>query len=100
MNSMKKLLLPFLFLAASTANGQNVTVKSPDGAVTVTVANGVKLTYAVGWKNRPVVNSSAMGFEFRDEEAMAGNFSIANQSVQNVNEKWIPVVKSKHSEVV
>jgi alpha-glucosidase len=100
MNSIKKLLLPCLFLTAATTNGQNVTVKSPDGNVTVTVANESKLTYSVGWKNRPVVNSSAMGFEFRDEEAMTGNFSIADQSVQNINEKWIPVVKAKHAEVL
>jgi alpha-glucosidase len=100
MNAFKKLLLPFLFLAAATVYGQNVSVKSPDGNVTVTVANGEKLTYTVGWKNRIVVNSSAMGFEFRDEEAMTGNFSVTDQSVQNINEKWIPIVKSKHSEVL
>ncbi len=31
---------------------------------------------------------------------MAGNFSIVDQSVKNFNEKWIPVVKSKHAEIM
>lgn len=89
-----------MFMAVMAANGQNVTVQSPDGNIVVSVTNADRLTYSVGWKNRVIVNSSAMGFEFKDEEAMTGNFAILDQSVKNVNEKWIPVVKAKHSEVL
>jgi len=31
---------------------------------------------------------------------MTGNFTIINQSIKNFSETWIPVVKSKHSEVL
>jgi hypothetical protein len=31
---------------------------------------------------------------------MTGNFTIVDQSVKNLNDTWIPVVKSKHSEIV
>ncbi len=95
-----KCLLPVLLLEVAVVNGQKVIVKSPDGNLSVSVANGEKLTYSVGWRNHIILNPSAMGFEFKDEEAMTGNFAIVDQSVQNVDEKWIPVVKAKHSEVL
>ena len=41
-----------------------------------------------------------MGFELKDEDPMTGNFIVLDQSVNNFNEKWIPVVKSKHAEVI
>jgi alpha-glucosidase len=100
MNTLMKFILPVLLITSTAVNSQNVTVKSPDGNLTVSVANGEKLSYSVGWKNHIILNPSAMGFEFKDEEAMTGNFTIVDQSVQNLNEKWIPVVKSKHSEVL
>jgi alpha-glucosidase len=95
-----KFLLLLMLIVAAEASGQNVTVKSPDGNLMVSVVNGEKLSYSVGWKNRIILNPSAMGFEFKDEESLTGDFSIVEQSVQNVNEKWTPVVKTKHSEVL
>ena len=41
-----------------------------------------------------------MGFEFRDEQPMSGNFEVTDQKTKSVNEKWIPVVKSKHAEII
>jgi alpha-glucosidase len=100
MNPIIKFILPLVLLTCTVVNGQNITVKSPDGKLSLSVANEEKLTYLVSWRDRIIVNPSAMGFEFRDEEAMTGNFTIVDQSVHNVNEKWIPVVKAKHSEVL
>lgn len=100
MNIPRNSLIPILFLALSNANSQNITVKSPDGNLSVIVANAEKLTYSVGWRNQLILNPSAMGFEFRNEEPMTGNFEILKQTEKDVNETWIPVVKSKHSSVL
>ena len=96
---MKKLVLLFL-LVSSAAFGQKFTVKSPDSKIVVYIDNGDKLVYSVSFEGRIIINPSTMGFELKDELPMTGNFSIVNQSVNNFNETWIPVVKSKHAEIV
>jgi alpha-glucosidase len=96
---MKKLLLLFLLLSGA-AFGQKLTVKSPDNKIAVDIENGDKLIYSVSFNNRMIINPSRMGFELKDELPMTGNFIVVNQSVNTSNETWIPVVKSKHAEIV
>jgi alpha-glucosidase len=79
---------------------QDFPVKSPDNNIVVTVNNGEKLNYSVIFNGRTILNQSQMGFEFKDEEPMTGNFSVIDQKSINVNETWTPVVKSKHAEIV
>ncbi len=100
MNIIKKSLLLVLVLLAGRTFGQNATVKSPDGNITVTVSNEDKLSYSVTFRGRSIINPSQMGFELKDEEPMSGNFNILERSVDNFNEKWIPVVRSKHAEII
>jgi alpha-glucosidase len=100
MKMISKFSLPVLFLTAVTAFGQNITVKSPDSNITVTISNNDKLTWSASWRNRIIVNPSPMGFELKNEDAMTGNFNILDQSIRNFNEKWIPVVRSKHAEII
>ena len=89
-----------LIIAGSIANAQTITVKSPDNNILVTVSNSKELTYLVTYKGRRIVDLSQLGFEFRDEVPMTGNFTIVDQSVKNFNEIWYPVVKSKHAEIL
>ena len=100
MNTIKKCLLLLLTIAGVTTNAQNITVSSPDRNIAITISNDEKLSYSVTFKNRNIVNTSQLGFELKDEPAITGNFTIMDQAVKNFNETWIPVVKSKHSEVV
>jgi alpha-glucosidase len=100
MKTSSKYSLPVLLLITIATNGQNITVKSPDNNIVITIGNNEKLTWSVTWKDRNIVNPSAMGFELKDEAAMAGNFLILDQSINNFNETWIPVIRSKHSEIV
>ena len=79
---------------------RNISVKSPDSNITVTISNNDKLTWSVSWHSRIIVNPSPMGFELKNEDAMTGNFTILDQSLKNFNETWIPVVKSKHAEII
>ena len=94
----KSLVLLFLILSA-ISKGQILTVKSPDGKIEVTITNNEILGYSVSYIGRAILNPSRLGFEFKDELAMTGNFSIVDQSVKSFNETWIPVVKSKHAEI-
>jgi alpha-glucosidase len=100
MNTTKILLLLSVLFISALTNGQNISVKSPDSKISATINNGEKLSYSVTYMDKPVINTSPMGFEFKDEPVMSGNFAILDQSLKNFNETWIPVVKSKHSEIV
>jgi alpha-glucosidase len=100
---MKTFVIVIFILLASTGtsvNAQNITVTSPDNNIAVTISNGEKLSYSVSYKERSIVNPSQLGFELKDEPAMTGNFAILNRSLNNFNETWIPVVKSKHAEII
>lgn len=100
MNTMMKSLLILLAFTGAISNAQDLTVKSPDNNIVITISNGEKLSYSVTFHNRTIVNPSRLGFELRDEPAMTGNFAILDQSLKNFNETWIPVVKSKHAEIM
>jgi alpha-glucosidase len=100
MNTPKQCLIPLLAIIGIITNAQNITVKSPDNNIVVTVSNDEKLSYSVTYQGRSIINPSQLGFEFKDEPAMTGSFIIMDQSIKNISETWIPVVKSKHAEIV
>ena len=97
---MKKSLALLFLILSVISNGQILTVKSPDGKINVTITNNDILGYSVSYNGRAIINPSRLGFEFKDELAMTGNFSVVDQSVKSFNETWVPVVKSKHAEIV
>ncbi len=99
MNSIKTLGLIIVSIFGSTLNGQNISVKSPDNKIIVTISNDNNLSYSVTYNGRNIINPSSLGFEFKDEPVMKGDFTIIEQSIKNFNETWIPVVKSKHAEI-
>lgn len=80
--------------------GQIITVSSPDKNIEVTVNNGDQLTYAVKFRDRQMLNTSLLGFEFLGEPAMNGNFIVTEHKRQTIQEYWKPVVKSKHAEIL
>jgi len=100
MNTIKTFLLLSVSFITAIANAQTISVKSPDNNIIVTITNNDNLSYSVTFHGRIIINRSPLGFEFKDEPSMAANFDILNQSVKNFNETWIPVVKSKHYEIV
>jgi alpha-glucosidase len=97
---MKKSVILLLIFICASANAQTVSVNSPDSKIVVSVSNDEKLGYSVTYNGRSVINPSQLGFEFKDEPAMTGDFTIVDQSVRRFNETWIPVVKSKHAAIV
>jgi alpha-glucosidase len=97
---MKRSLLLLLTILGAIANAQTFSIKSPDNKIEVIISNSEKLNYSVVYNGRIIINPSQLGFEFKDELAMTGDFTIVDQSIKNFNETWIPVVKSKHAVVV
>jgi alpha-glucosidase len=97
---MKKILLAAFLVLCGIVNAQTITVKSPDNKILFTINNKENLTYTVAYNDMTIVNTSKLGFEFKDEPAMTGNFMVVDQSVRSCIETWIPVVRSKHSEIV
>ena len=91
-----------LFFTCVTVESRCVVIllKSPDQKIEVTINNGDKLNYSVSFKGQAIINPSQLGFELKDELPMTGDFAIVDQSVKNFNETWIPVVKSKHAEII
>jgi alpha-glucosidase len=94
------LLTIILLITAQIVCSQEIDVRSPDGKISVTVSSNDKLLYSVTWHGRTMVEPSRLGFEFRDEEPMSGNFEIIDRSSGRLDETWIPVVRSKHATVI
>jgi alpha-glucosidase len=100
MNKIRTIVLIILILQVMPALAQDFSVISPDNNIVVNINNNKKLTYSVTYKGKSIIDQSPMGFEFKDEQPMTGNFDVVDQKTQTVNEKWIPVVKSKHAEII
>ncbi len=81
-------------------SGQSFTLKSPDNSLAFNLKNDKELEYSFTFRDKVIINPSILGFEFRDENPMTGNYVVLDQQNGEVNESWIPVVKSKHSEVL
>ena len=79
---------------------QDYQVTSPDKKISVTIKNGDELSYSVTFNGKPVIQESALGFEFKAEPTMNKDFAVIYKQERVINETWKPVVRSKHAEVV
>jgi alpha-glucosidase len=100
MKIIKSLLSLLLTIYGLTAYCQEFIVKSPDNNIVVKVSNSEKLVYSVIFRGRAIIAPSQLGFEFKDEPALMTSFSIIEHSDRNINETWVPVVKSKHAGIL
>jgi alpha-glucosidase len=100
MNTIRNSLRLLLLIIPALAGAQTFTLFSPDNKISVTVFNGDTLSYQVSFNGKAIVNRSMLGFEFRDEDPMKGNFTLTDKMYRTVNEKWTPVIRSKHSEII
>jgi alpha-glucosidase len=99
---MKPIKLASFFLltaALPIIQAQDISVKSPDNKIVVSINNSDNLSFSVTFNGRTIIEKSSMGFEFKDEPPMKGGFRITGQSLKSINETWKPVVRSKHAEI-
>ncbi|RDI71366.1 glycoside hydrolase family 97 catalytic domain-containing protein [Halopelagius longus] len=81
--------------AAQVTNGDDSnaqTLSSPDGTVEVTVdvSDGVP-SYCVVHDGTTVVEDSALGFEFRNQDAFGEGVSVTGTERSTTDETWTPV---------
>lgn len=87
-------------ISASALMAQQYTVSSPDNHISLSVNNeAAGLSYAVSLDGRQLIAPSPMGFEFKGEATMQGNFEVKNPAaVHSGIESWTPVVRNKHAQ--
>ena len=100
MKAIKTFLLFVSTITGVFTQAQDFSVKSPDDKIVVNIGNSEKLTYSVIFNGQTIVDRSSLGFEFKDEEPMTGNFTVFDQKRTSISETWSPVVKSKHATVI
>jgi alpha-glucosidase len=92
-------MITCLLLATSPSIAQVYRISSPNGSIAVDISNGDSLSYKVSYNAKPLLLSSSLGFEFRDEPAMKFNFAVLDQQRAQQDEKWHPVIKNKHDSI-
>jgi len=98
---LAKVRIILLFLPLHMmVSAQELRVESPDKNIVVRIENSDRISWSAFYKGRTIVDESDLGFEFRGEESMTGNFLITDHAFKTINEKWTPVVRSKHSEII
>jgi alpha-glucosidase len=79
--------------------GQIFEINSPDNKIRITINNNDDLTYSVDFNGRTIIEPSLLGFEFKDEKPLSSGFMVTGKEARSEDLTWIPVVKSKHSEI-
>ena len=89
---MKNLIGLCFIVFLSSLNGQ--TIQSPSKSVTLDfkLAEKGKPSYAITYKNKPVILSSLMGVYLKDQADLASHFKIDDSKTSTVNESWNPVL--------
>ncbi|MEH0153845.1 glycoside hydrolase family 97 protein [Limibacter armeniacum] len=97
---MKKLrfLLQFVFISfllfmSQCGTKQSSEVVSPDGKLKVifSLNEAGKPFYAVQFKDKAILDTSALGFHFKEQHALEENFEIIGVEQMTYDEKWNPV---------
>ncbi len=90
---MKKYFLLLLSTISYYANAQTISANSPDGNIktNVIIAASGEITYAVTYKNKPVILSSSVGFKFKEPAITLSQFDLAKTDTFVYDQSWKPV---------
>jgi len=90
---MKKLIqVLFVLLIAINSNAQEL--KSPNGefSMNFSLLKDGTPTYELYYKNKPIIKSSKLGFELKnDKNSLLNGFVISNSKTATFDETWKPV---------
>lgn len=102
MRTSALLLLAF----AGNSFAQTAVVESPNSQIKVTISDENSTpSYAISFKNKPAINASRLGFEFKTQAAFRDGFKITHVKQQSVSTQWQQpwgerqTVTDKHNEV-
>ena len=85
------LLLLLTTRAATAQSAAPLTAAEGNVRLTVALDAGGRPTYAVTYKQKPVVNASHLGLKLLDTPAFDGAMTVAGSEVTNVDDSWQPV---------
>lgn len=95
-----KLVGVLLVLCGMTVvRGAVMEVTSPDQRIVVSVVVEDELSYRVTFAGKPLLDTSPLGFELKNEPRLAGPFRLLSSAVSCIDEVWEPVVRSKHAKI-
>ncbi|MBU1369024.1 MAG: glycoside hydrolase family 97 protein [Bacteroidetes bacterium] len=83
-----------IIMAALTTSCQKAAhtpqVKSPDGQLAVTLISGEngKLGYTLSFKNELLIDTSWIGFEFKDQPLLAEKLEVLDVALSQADESW------------
>ena len=85
--------LLFIMIITGTHAQQTVRSASPDGRIGLQVAVGSDgaLTYAVTFRNRPVVQPSALALKFKEPAVELNRFTVVKVDTSTFDQTWQPV---------
>ncbi|ULC59055.1 glycoside hydrolase family 97 protein [Flaviramulus sp. BrNp1-15] len=87
---LNSLVLLLLVLSSCTKAETSFTVNSPDSNISVEFALSTtgQPMYLVKHKNKTVIDTSFMSFDFKDLPALKDNFKILNSTTGTADETW------------
>jgi hypothetical protein len=89
---MKQLLSLFLFFAITLGHAQSIESPSGKIALNFKLAGNGQPTYSVNYKDKSVIQESALGIKLKEKSALDTNFEIIGSKTATFNEYWKPVL--------
>lgn len=78
-----------VMLLALPASAQQYSISSPDGDIRAVInIDDVKPSYSVFFKGVPVIRSSSLGFEIRDQQPLQANLTVVAEDRQAIRQQW------------
>jgi len=91
---MKKLIQVLFVLLIATNSSIGQELKSPNGqfSMNFSLLKDGTPTYELSYKNKPIIKSSKLGFELKnDKNSLLNGFVITNSKSSTFDETWKPV---------
>lgn len=84
------LLVVLLLFPGTSKPGSKLTQTSPDGKLKVEFFLNVEgaPVYKIFYKEKTVIDSSTIGFEFKDQPPISGNLAVTESSKNSFSEEW------------
>lgn len=85
----------FFVLLNACGNQEDTLVASPDGQYVFNLKMNDGLLYSINWRNNPLIENSALGFQLADSSIVPGEVNIEKVTTSSRNEEWKPVYGEK-----
>ena len=95
-----------LFAFSGSCFAQTATLQSPNGNIKITISDELTTpSYSIDFKNKPVINHSALGFKFKQQAPFSEGSKITHTQKNTQNTQWQQpwgerqIVTDNHNEV-